>query len=320
MYDILGDSIVEPKNTSIIYSEEDDSFHETTSQPCKLSEKTSTPLRPQRVLKSPKLHLKNDCLIKSQFTTPMKEQVSNVSNILSNVSNIIKQISDSNSSFSTLKSTDTNRPENNDIDIVGKQHNNTCVTPSKNAQPNESSNQNNASNVIEHNPEGEINKKYVSKLNVNLSTIDQNDTVNNISNIQSDSFLQEFFVKTNPQAITEKSTLENSLSWDQNVVDYSLEFSQMIRVDPSLADFVDAPGSVENKMKFLITRICGLIEENECLKKHVDWLSEKYKQNMDKKEQKSELQNPELPNDILNEYQKLKHQFKTINNQLDETC
>ena len=62
VYDILGDSIVEPKNTSIIYSEEDDSFHETTSQPCKLSEKTSTPLRPQRVLKSPKLHLKNDCL------------------------------------------------------------------------------------------------------------------------------------------------------------------------------------------------------------------------------------------------------------------
>ena len=323
VYDILGDSISEPKNTSIIiYSEEDDSFHEITSQPGTLSEKTSTPLIPRRVLNSPKIHLNYDCLKNSNFTTPMKEQVSNVSNILSNVSNIIKQISDSNSSFSILKSTDTNRPENNDMEIVGKQPYNTCVTPSKNVLSNKSLNQNKVSNAIDHNIEGEINKTYVSKLNVNLSTIDQNVTVNtnNISNIQTDSFLQEFFLKTNPQANTEKSTLEKSLSWDQNVVDYSLELSQMIKIDPSLADFVDAPGSIENKMKFLITRICGLIEENECLKKHVDWLSEKYKQNMDKKEQKSELQNPELPNDILNEYQKLKHQFKTINNQLDETC
>ena len=308
VYSIVDDSIIEPKNTSIIYSEEDDSFHEIESKSCHISDKTSTPLGPKTILTSPKLLLK-------KFITPKREQVTNVSNILSNVSNIIKQISDSNSSFGILK--DSEKAESPTKDG----NNEKTLIKFKNTLEPTSPIESNTEKISE----GNENKTYISQLNINLTPTDKNKTItpNNISNTQYDSFLQEFYLNANPHVISEK-TQNDSLSWDQNVVDYSLEFSQMIRIDPSLADFVNAPGSIENKMKFLITRICGLIEENDCLKKHVEWLSDKYKQqniDLDKQSQKNEfdiLSEIKSPDETKKEYQKLQSHYNSLNNQLDE--
>ena len=327
VYDIVEDSILEPKTTSIIYSEEDDSFHEIAPKSDPPSDKTSTPLpsRSKTVLRSPKLLFKTESPPKSQLTTPMRDHVANVSNILTNMSNIMKQISESNCSFGISKETNINSDtivDKSDIleaqinDSPGKKSHCTNVM-----QPEEAK-------LHTESPDSK-NKTFVSQLNINLSTTDKNSpAISNInnSNYQYDSFLHEFYLKTNPHTVSVKNSKENSLSWDQNVVDYSLEFSQMLKIDPSLLDFLNAPGSIDNKMKFLITRICSLLEENECLKKHVEWLSEKYKeQNGDiyeKNDQKSELDfslESKSAEEIKKEYLKLLNHYDTINNQLDET-
>ena len=54
IYKIIDDSIVEPNNTSVVYSEEDDSFHEVKPDKAYNSDKTSTPPYTKTPLKQSK--------------------------------------------------------------------------------------------------------------------------------------------------------------------------------------------------------------------------------------------------------------------------
>ena len=309
IYKIVDDSIVEPKNSSIVYSEEDDSFHKVKSSA--ISEKTSTPLRPKHSLRSPKLHFKNQLSgIKPNFATPISEHVTNVSNILSNVSNIIKEISESNSSFSQMREKQTVNGKN-------KQNLNTNET-----------NINSTVSLSSHKDDNpDLDKKFVSKMNITLSSINKHDVekspsnITNNSHMQYDSFLNEFYLKANPNVVTEKANTD--MSWDQHSIHQSLDLSEMIKIDPALAEFLNAPGPMDNKMKYLITKMCSLMEENEVLKKHLDWLNDKYNaQNIELKK----LISPTDDNiecktlgEMKKEYYKLKNHYETIDNHLENS-
>ena len=212
VYDIVEDSIIEPKNTSIFYSEEDDSFHEVVQESDPPSGKTSTPLpsRSKAVLPSPKLRLTTKSPPKSQLKTPMRDQVANVSNILSNMSDIMKQISEGNNSFGFKEinsNLDTNEAKTPQLQhqvydsSEKKSHSIDILNPKEVRLPSDS-------------PESE-NKTYVSQLEINLSTADKNTnaccSVNSSKN-QYDSFLQEFYLNTNPHAVCVKNTKDTSLT------------------------------------------------------------------------------------------------------------
>ena len=344
VYKIIDDSIVEPNNASIVYSEEDDSFHEVKPNAGHCSDKTSTPLTSKPLLCSPKLLFKKSPKSKNgDFTTPMKEQVNNVSNMLSNVSIILHQISEGNKTCNqktenlkkdvkSVKETQNNhsgensnvsKNENLEKNVEYLKETQKITEKNSNVSKNES---------LSHTP----NNKYVSQLHVKLNTSTKNDQSLNKappssiekaeidnSKLEYDSFLQEFYLKTNPHVITEKN---QDMSWDQFSVTEKFNISDMIKIDPNLAEFINAPGSTDEKMKYLILKLGELADENETLKKHVDWLTDKYnQQNIELEKQfyptedgdkDIETKNPE---EMLREYYKLNNKYQALNNHLDDT-
>ena len=339
IYNIIDDSIVEPNNSNVVYSDEDDSFHEIKPKTGSISENTSTPLKPKAPKHSPKLLFK--CLntgnlsqsVKLDRKKSMRKKVSDVSNMLSNVSVILQQISDSNKSFSNNRegsAKDENLSnENSSNEIISN------VKP-KIEEINISFGENNLSknenSIVEQKLDN--SKIYTSQLQVNLSTNTKNITATKTSfevektqvdnsKIEYDSFLQEFYIKANPHVI-ENNTKE--MSWEQFSENEKFDLSDMVKIDPNLEEFISAPGSTDEKMKYLILKLGELAEQNETLKKHVEWLSDQYnKQNIELEKQflpmnhdiakNIEEKNPE---ELLREYYILHHKYNALNNHLDD--
>ena len=336
IYNIIDDSIVEPNNTNVVYTDEDDSFHEVKPKSKCTSDKTSTPLKPYPPIRSPKQLFK--CLESGNFSqsvklghkTPMREQVTNVSNLLSNVSIILQQISESNESHSHKvevilddNPSNENRPIEKNSDVMPKTVENISLGDN-NTKKNDPSN-------LGQTPD--LNQKYVSQLHVNLSTTSKNSTTasktlldekiqTENSNIEYDSFLQEFHIKNHPH-VNENNTKD--MSWDQFFQNEKFDISDMVKIDPNLAEFINAPGSNDEKMKYLILKLGELAEQNEELKKHVEWLSDQYnKQNIELEKQFLPLNDSaknieeKNPEELLREYHKLNHKYHALNNHLDD--
>ena len=183
IYKIIDDSIVEPNNTSVVYSEEDDSFHEVKPDKAYNSDKTSTPLIPKPLLNSPKLLFSKNPKSNKSLQTPIKEQVNNVSSMLSNVSIILQQMSDNNKSYNQKISLE----EGSDVKLSNEN------SPTEKLNLNTSDNTRNVKldenepqniTVVENNNESKKDisvsgltpkTKYISQLQVNLITTPKND-------------------------------------------------------------------------------------------------------------------------------------------------
>ena len=169
--------------------------------------------------------------------------------------------------------------------------------------------------------------KFISQLQVTLITTPKNDqTINKDtsenSKIEYDSFLNEFYLKANPHAVTGKN---HDMSWEQFSVNDKFNLSDMVKIDPNLAEFNNATGSIDDKMKYLILKLGELAEENETLKKHVDWLTDKYnQQNVELEKQFLPLNDCDKnietkdPEEMIREYYKLSHKYHALNNHLDD--
>ena len=329
IYNIVDDSIEEPNNTKVVYSDEDDSFHEMKPNLGCISDKTSTPFKPKSVMRSPKLLFKSlesgdsSQLVNYDLKTPMKEQVTNVSNMLCNVSNILQQISDSNESFSQkIQIEGSTKDENLSKGNTSKANKSIVNVTSEGETISKNENTILNQSIVK-------NQKYVSQLHVNLSitpqknALDREKTQTDNSNIEYDSFLQEFYLKTNPHAVNVNNTKD--MSWDQLFPNEKFDISDMAKIDKNLTDFLNASGSTDEKMKYLILKLGELADQNETLKKHLEWLNDQYnKQNIELEKQflpinendkEIETKNPE---EILKEYYKLNNKYNALNNHLDD--
>ena len=329
IYNIVDDSIEEPNNTKVVYSDEDDSFHEMKPNLGCISDKTSTPFKPKSVMRSPKLLFKSlesgdsSQLVNYDLKTPMKEQVTNVSNMLCNVSNILQQISDSNESFSQkIQIEGSTKDENLSKGNTSKANKSIVNVTSEGETISKNENTILNQSIVK-------NQKYVSQLHVNLSitpqknALDREKTQTENSNIEYDSFLQEFYLKTNPHAVNVNNTKD--MSWDQLFPNEKFDISDMAKIDKNLTDFLNASGSTDEKMKYLILKLGELADQNETLKKHLEWLNDQYnKQNIELEKQflpinendkEIETKNPE---EILKEYYKLNNKYNALNNHLDD--